>query len=75
MMEGWRCPICLCVYSPTTWKCTNCGKIENIIINDVKDFTPIEAHWKTNTPHFSCSCVLCCPEKYGVPVKTEEEKK
>lgn len=56
--QGWQCPICKRVYSPTTPMCLHCGNYELTTTTNTKSdedfrditerFNEMETKWKTN---------------------------
>ena len=47
VQQGWQCPICQRVYSPTTCMCFTCGKQEVKTTDNTSDNNP--AKWKGKT--------------------------
>ena len=53
--QGWQCPICKRVYSPTTPMCYYCGNsvpymISSTTVSDVIDYLHHESEMKTKKP-------------------------
>lgn len=40
--QGWQCPICKRVYSPTTPMCTYCGGEQKTVTTTSTDYVPFE---------------------------------
>ena len=39
--QGWQCPICKRVYSPTTMMCMYCGNTELATATSIRDVQPV----------------------------------
>lgn len=57
--QGWQCPICKRVYSPTTPMCWTCGKQDLVATENTVGKNP-----KKNEPTCTCTSVTCWSDTY-----------